>query len=34
MTAMMYIVLRDLKERGVRIPRPRSGGANFNPIGG
>jgi DNA polymerase III subunit epsilon len=34
MTAMMYIVLRDLKERGVRIARPRTGGAIFNPIGG
>ncbi|PNG25039.1 3'-5' exonuclease [Methylocella silvestris] len=27
MTAMMYIKLRDMKERGVRIPRPRQGGA-------
>jgi len=34
MTAMMYIVLRDLKERGVRIVRPRTGGAIFNPTGG
>jgi DNA polymerase-3 subunit epsilon len=24
MTAMMYLVLRDMKQRGVRIPRPRS----------
>jgi len=31
MTAMMYIVLRDWKERGVRIARPRTGGAIFNP---
>ena len=34
MTAMMYIVLRDLKERGVRIARPRTGRAIFDPIGG
>jgi DNA polymerase-3 subunit epsilon len=34
MTAMMYVVLRDLKERGVRIARPRAGGAIFNPTGG
>jgi DNA polymerase-3 subunit epsilon len=34
MTAMMYIVLRDLKERGVRIARPRTGRAIFNPTGG
>jgi DNA polymerase III subunit epsilon len=34
MTAMMYIVLRDLKKRGVRIARPRTGGAVFNPTGG
>ena len=27
MTAMMYLVLRDLKERGVRIARPRNSGA-------
>ena len=34
MTAMMYVVLRDLKERGVRIARARSGEAVFNPAGG
>ena len=34
MTAMMYVALRDLKERGVRIARPRAGGAIFNPTGG
>jgi DNA polymerase III subunit epsilon len=34
MSAMMYVVLRDLKERGVRIARPRTGGTIFNPIGG
>ena len=34
MTAMMYIVLRDWKERAVRIARPRTGGAIFNPTGG
>ena len=34
MTAMMYLVLRDLKERGVRIARPRNSGAIFNPTGG
>jgi DNA polymerase III subunit epsilon len=34
MTAMMYVVLRDLKERGVRIARRRTGAAVFNPIGG
>jgi DNA polymerase-3 subunit epsilon len=34
MTAMMYVVLRDLKERGVRIARTRTGAAVFNPIGG
>ena len=34
MTAMMYVVLRDLKERGVRIARPRTGAAVFNPTGG
>ena len=33
MTAMMYVALRDLKERGVRIPCPRTG-AVFNPTGG
>jgi DNA polymerase III subunit epsilon len=33
MTAMMYVVLRDLKERDVRIARPRSRGAIFNPTG-
>ena len=31
MTAMMYVVLRDLKKRDVRIVRPRSRGAIFNP---
>jgi DNA polymerase-3 subunit epsilon len=34
MSAMMYVTLRDLKERGVRIARPRAGGTIFNPIGG
>ena len=34
MTAMMYVVLRDLKERGVRIARTGSGIAVFNPAGG
>jgi len=34
MTAMMYVVLRDLKERGVRIARPGTGAAVFNPTGG
>jgi DNA polymerase III subunit epsilon len=34
MTAMMYVVLRDLKQRGVRIARPRTGAAVFNPTGG
>jgi DNA polymerase-3 subunit epsilon len=34
MTAMMYVALRDLKERGVRIARARNGGAIFNPTGG
>jgi len=34
MTAMMYVVLRDMKERGARIARPRNGGAIFNPTGG
>ena len=34
MSAMMYVALRDLKERGVRIARPRTRGAIFNPIGG
>src|SRR5450631_3336320 len=33
MTAMMYVALRDLKERGVRIPRARSNVAVFNPTG-
>ena len=32
MTAMMYVALRDMKERGVRIARPRSH-AVFNPTG-
>jgi DNA polymerase-3 subunit epsilon len=34
MSAMMYVALRDLKERGVRIARPRTGAAVFNPTGG
>jgi len=34
MTAMMYVTLRDLKERGVRIARPRTRAAVFNPTGG
>jgi DNA polymerase-3 subunit epsilon len=34
MTAMMYVVLRDLKERGVRIARSRTDAAVFNPTGG
>ena len=34
MTAMMYVVLRDLKERGVRIARRRAHAAVFNPTGG
>ena len=34
MSAMMYVALRDLKDRGVRIARPRTRGAIFNPIGG
>jgi DNA polymerase-3 subunit epsilon len=34
MTAMMYVALRDMKERDVRIARPRAGGAIFNPTGG
>jgi DNA polymerase III subunit epsilon len=34
MSAMMYVALRDLKERGVRIARPGTGGAVFNPTGG
>jgi DNA polymerase-3 subunit epsilon len=34
MSAMMYVTLRDLKDRGVRIARARTGGAIFNPIGG
>jgi hypothetical protein len=33
MTAMMYVALRDIKERGVRIPRSRRH-AVFDPIGG
>ena len=33
MTAMMYVVLRDLKERGVRIARTRSNEPVFNPTG-
>jgi DNA polymerase III subunit epsilon len=34
MSAMMYVTLRDLKGRGVRIARPRTGGTVFNPTGG
>ncbi len=34
MSAMMYVALRDLKERGVRVARPRTGRAIFNPTGG
>jgi DNA polymerase III subunit epsilon len=34
MSAMMYVTLRDLKDRGVRIARPRTRDAIFNPIGG
>jgi len=33
MTAMMDVVLRDLKERGARIARTRSSAAVFNPMG-
>jgi len=33
MTAMMYVALRDLKERGVRIARARTNVAVFNPTG-
>jgi DNA polymerase III subunit epsilon len=33
MSGMMYIMLRDLKERGVRIARPRADGPVFNPMG-
>jgi DNA polymerase-3 subunit epsilon len=33
MSAMMYVTLRDLKERGVRIARTRSGAVVFNPTG-
>ena len=33
MTAMMYVALRDLKERGVRIARARSHAAVFDPTG-
>ncbi|WP_291864786.1 3'-5' exonuclease [Bradyrhizobium sp.] len=33
MTAMMYVVLRDKKQRGVRIARARSHAAVFNPTG-
>jgi len=33
MSAMMYVTLRDLKERGVRIARTRSGAIVFNPTG-
>jgi DNA polymerase-3 subunit epsilon len=34
MTAIMYVVLRDLKERGVRVARGRTNAAVFNPTGG
>jgi DNA polymerase III subunit epsilon len=34
MSAMMYVMLRDLKERGVRIARARTDGPIFNPAGG
>ena len=34
MSAMMYLTLRDLKARGVRIARPRTDGPIFNPTGG
>jgi DNA polymerase-3 subunit epsilon len=34
MSAMMYLALRDLKERGVRIARSRTSTAIFNPTGG
>jgi DNA polymerase III subunit epsilon len=34
MSAMMYVALRDLKERGVRIARSRSAAVIFNPTGG
>ena len=33
MSAMMYVTLRDLKERGVRIARTRSSAVVFNPTG-
>jgi DNA polymerase-3 subunit epsilon len=33
MSAMMYLALRDLKQRGVRIARPRMCAAIFNPTG-
>ena len=33
MTAMMYVALRDLKQRGVRIARARSHAAVFSPMG-
>jgi DNA polymerase III subunit epsilon len=33
MSAMMYLALRDLKQRGVRIARPRTCAAIFNPTG-
>ena len=33
MSAMMYVKLRDLKERGVRIARARTSGVIFNPTG-
>jgi DNA polymerase-3 subunit epsilon len=34
MSAMMYVMLRDLKERNVRIARPRADAPVFNPTGG
>lgn len=34
MSAMMYLALRDLKERGIRIARSRADGPIFNPTGG
>ena len=33
MTAMMYVQLRDLRERGVRIARARTSAVVFNPTG-
>jgi DNA polymerase-3 subunit epsilon len=34
MSAMMYLALRDLKERGIRIARSRADAPIFNPTGG